>query len=222
MNSFKVFVVDDDVAVLESMQALIQSMNFEVECFESAQHFLETWVEPDSPSCIILDVKMPGMNGLELQSHLVNQGIRIPIVIVSGHADIPKCVTAMKHGAIDFLEKPYRTQQLQAVVTKALEYDEIRRIDDEIMRELQDRFDQLTEQEKLVLDLMVSGTPNKQIASDLDISLRTVQFRRANIMQKLNVESRADLVRLVSKIDSRGSEQLASSADLGQLATKRV
>ena len=199
MNVSKVFIVDSNVSLFESLRALVQAIKCDVECFESSEDFLASWTDPAMPCCMILDTNMPGMNGLELQLHLVNQGVRTPIIVVSDVPDIRNCVTAMKQGAFDFIEKPFRKYQLQSVISRAIETDRVRRLKERETRQIQERFRQLTSQENAVLKLMVEGVPNKEIASELDISLRTVQFRRSNIMSKLDVKTRAELVRLDSK-----------------------
>lgn len=193
-----VYVVDDDINILDSMRSLVEALNYKVKCFGSAQHFLDQWDDTKTPSCIILDLKMPEMDGLELQDRLKALGVETPIIMVSGQADIRNCVSAMKLGAVDFLEKPYRSETLVAAIKKALERDRLRLENAEKQRGIEELFGSLLPQENAVLDLMVNGTPNKQIASELDISLRTVQFRRSNIMKKLRVSTRAELVRLVS------------------------
>ena len=191
-----VFVVDDDPAVRESLSALARASQLQVQCFESAQEFLDA-VDLSRPGCLVLDVRMPGMGGLELQEKLINDGICLPIIFITGHGEVPTSVQAMKQGAVDFLEKPYRPGKLRESILRAIEMDFERRKNQARLSEIKSRMDQLTFSEQAVVERIVAGKTNKVIASDLNISLRTVQFRRASIMKKMKANSRADLVGLM-------------------------
>ena len=205
-----VFVVDDDQAVRRSSELLIRAMDINVVCCASAEEFQATY---DAGSgCLVLDVRMPGMSGIELQKELVDNGIRLPVILVSGHGTVPMSVAAMKRGAIDFLEKPYQPAHLRDCVRRAIELDSTWRQEEIAKRELRIAMGKLSDQEAAVLRGMIAGKANKEIASGLDISLRTVQFRRASLMKKLRVDSRAALMRLVF---SAGQPGLAEDSELG-------
>ena len=191
-----VFIVDDDEAVRESLYATIHAMSLHTKCFDSAEAFLDA-VDPTQPGCLLLDVRMPGMTGIKLQEQLVATKIDLPVIIITGHADIPMAVQSMQQGAVDFLEKPYRSSQLRESVREALRVDAQRRQEREEQKGVEQKLARLTESENDVVERIVSGRTNKQIASELDISLRTVQFRRSSIMKKLDVDSRAALIELV-------------------------
>ena len=195
-NEPTVFIVDDDEAVRESLYATIHAMSLHTKCFESAEAFLEA-CDPAQPGCLLLDVRMPGMTGLELQEQLAATNVGLPVIIITGHADVPMAVQSMQRGAVDFLEKPYRSSQLRESVLEALRVDAQRRQEREEQKGVETRLARLTESENDVVERIVSGRTNKQIASELDISLRTVQFRRSSIMKKLDVDSRAALIELV-------------------------
>ena len=195
-----VTVVDDDDQVRESLATLLQSMNLSVECFASPREFLDTY-SCDQPGCIVLDLRMPQLNGLEVIDELSRRRCRAPIIVISGHGDIPAAVSAMKAGAIDFLEKPYRGATLMEGVRRALEVDARHRKAESERRALLERYESLTPNEKNVLELTVSGKPDKAIALKLDLSLRTIQLRRASVMRKLNARSRADLIRLAQTFE---------------------
>lgn len=190
-----VTVVDDDDQVRESLVALIQSMNLQVECFASGRDFLDRY-QHSRPGCIVLDLRMPQLSGLDVIAELSAREIRVPIIMISGHGDIPAAVSAMKAGAIDFLEKPYRGAALMESVRKAVEIDARQREADAHRNDLAERYARLTADERQVLELTAEGKPDKAIALRLDLSLRTIQLRRASVMRKLNVHSRAELIRL--------------------------
>lgn len=192
-NEKTVFVVDDDRAVRESLSWLISSVGFKVETFDSAQAFLDAY-EAGRPGCLLVDVRMPGISGLELQRHLAAQAICLPVIIVTGHGDVQMAVRAMKDGAFDFIEKPFNDQVLLDLVHKAVRECERRRNVQTERLEVQARVDLLTPRERQVMDMIVAGQTNKQIAHGLDISDKTVEAHRAKVMDKLQAASLAELI----------------------------
>ncbi len=194
-----IFVVDDDEAVRLSTEMLIRSMGLRVETFESATEFLEDF-DPQQPGCVILDIRMPGMSGLELQDHLNEMKASIPIIFVTGHGDVPMAVTAMKAGAVDFIQKPFRDQELIDRVHAALDEDREQRQEAAAQGEINERIKTLTSREFEVMGLVVEGKPNKAIAFDLGLSPRTVEIHRARVMQKMAAGSLADLVRMALRV----------------------
>jgi len=202
-----VFVVDDDPSVRSSLKFLLSSMGLQVESFDSAETFLQR-KPPDVPSCLVLDVRLRGLSGLDFQRELAARNIRIPIVFVTGHGDIPMSVRAMKAGAIEFLTKPYRDQDLLDAVRIALERDRARREQEKDLTDLQQRFDSLTPREQEVISMVVSGMLNKQIADQLGTAENTVKVHRSRAMEKMNAQSFADLVRMIEKL--KGPAEKAS------------
>jgi two-component system, LuxR family, response regulator FixJ len=200
LSSPTVVVVDDDDQVRESLAALIQSMSLDVECFSSGQDFLDNY-SADRPGCIVLDLRLPQLSGLEIIEEMAARNIQSPVIMISGHGDIPAAVSAMKAGAVDFFEKPYRGTALMDSVRKAIARDASNREAQGHRRELLERYESLTDDEKDVLQLTVLGKPDKAIALKLDWSLRTIQLRRASVMRKLNAHSRADLIRLAQWLE---------------------
>lgn len=190
-----VFVVDDDQAVRKSLDMLLRSVGLAAETFPSAGDFLERY-EPDRPGCLVLDVRMPGMSGLELQRSLKERGIQIPIIIVTGHGDVPIAVRAMKDGALEFLEKPYSKQLLLEHVRDALARDQLWREAAASRARIHARIASLTDRERQVMDLVVTGKASKEVAAELGISKKTVDVHRARVMHKMEVESLPELVEL--------------------------
>lgn len=196
MATGTVFVVDDDQAVRKSLEMLFTSVGITARVFAGAQDFLDRY-DPEEPGCLVLDVRMPGMSGLELQRQLKERGIGIPVIIVTGHGDVPIAVRAMKDGALEFLEKPFSKQMLIDHVQAALQRDAERRRGLQRLSDIDTRIATLTEREREVMELVVAGKLSKQIAAELGISKKTVDVHRARVMHKMEVESLAELVELV-------------------------
>lgn len=197
-----VFVVDDDQAVRESLSRLMESVGQEVATYAGAQEFLDSY-DPSRPGCVVLDIRMPGMSGLDLQEKLARDGMRIPVIIISGHGDVEKAVRAMKAGAVDFLRKPYKAKVLLERIGQALELDaKIRRQEAERAKAAA-LIAQLTPREREVMGLLATGAPSKQIAYRLGLSRKTVDVHRAHIMMKLQIDSVVDIARLVEIYDGR-------------------
>jgi FixJ family two-component response regulator len=194
-----VIVIDDDVSVREAVADLLRSVSLEVETFGSAREFLQGEI-PDSPGCIVLDVRLPGESGLEFQRTLFKSNIHIPIIFISAHDDVRTSVRAMKSGAIEFLTKPLREQELLDAVQMGIEHDRVRRQEAKVVTELRLRFKSLTSREQQVLSLVVTGHPNKEIASQLELSEMTVKVHRSQIMRKMQAKSLIDLVRMADKL----------------------
>jgi two-component system response regulator FixJ len=195
-----VYVVDDDSAVRESLGLLLKSVGLSSEVYESAQAFLDSY-RPDRVSCLVADIRMPGMSGLELQKALTALKIEIPIIFITGHGDVPMAVHAMKAGAMDFLSKPFGNQELLERVRRALSLAEVRFRSRQEEAEVRARYELLTPREAEVMAMVVRGAANKVIAMDLGVSQRTVELHRARVMQKMAVRSLAELVRLSEKLD---------------------
>ena len=203
-----VFIVDDDAAIRFAMQALMDSVNLNHEIFESGDEFLEKITE-QRPGCLVLDIRMPGLGGLELQEELIKRGNTLPIIFITGHGDVPMAVEAMQKGAVDFIQKPFRDQELLDRIREALATDEERREEQQQHAEVNERLDRLTRElralagsselanrEREVFDLVVTGKPNKVIAYELGVSQRTVEIHRARVMEKMQARSLADLVKM--------------------------
>ncbi len=198
-----VFVVDDDEAVRTSLRLLLKSVGLPVETFASAQEFLDQF-DPDRAGCLVLDIRMPGMSGLELQQHLNDRHSIMPVVFITGHGDVPMAVEAMQAGAVDFIQKPFRDQDLIDRINRALEKDREMRSELRERDEIRRRMSQLTPREREVLELVTQGKANKVIAGDLNVSQRTVEIHRARVMEKMGANSLAHLVRMVIEAHREG------------------
>jgi len=199
-----IFVVDDDEGVRNSIRFLLKSVGLATKTLASASEFLETY-KPRQPGCLVLDVRMPGMSGLELQQQLNLRGAIIPVIFITGHGDIPMAVEAMQHGAFDFLQKPFRDQDLIDRIQRALERDAHNRAALAQHDRIRARFDSLTPREREVLALMTRGKPNKVMAAELGVSQRTVEIHRARVMEKTGAASLAQLVRMAMDLESEPS-----------------
>jgi len=198
-----VFVIDDDQSVREALRSLLRTVGLEVHTFESTRDFLQA-KRPEVPSCLVLDVRLPGLSGLDLQSELAKSRIDFPIIFISGHGDIPMTVRAIKAGAIEFLTKPFRDQDLLDAVQLGIEQDRVRRLQAASVAVLEERLKSLSTREREVMALVVTGRMNKQIAADLDLSEVTVKVHRSHVMQKMGAKSLAELVRMADRLGISG------------------
>ena len=204
-----VIVIDDDASVREAVEDLFRSVGLGVESFASTREFLQGKI-PDCPGCIVLDVRLPGESGLEFQRALLKSNIQLPIIFISGHSDIHTSVRAMKSGAIEFLTKPLREQELLDAVQMGIERDRVRRQEAKIVAELRERFDSLTSREQEVLSVVIAGHPNKEIAAQLELSEMTVKVHRSQITRKMRAKSLVDLVRMADKLGVHSANSQAS------------
>ena len=205
-----VLVVDDDASVREALSDLFQSVGLRVEVFASTQEFLKN-TRPEGPSCLVLDVRLPGKSGLDFQQELNAANINLPIVFLTGHGDIPMSVRAMKAGAVEFLTKPFREQDLLDAVQTALERDRLNREDEALIAMLRQRFASLTPREQAILTLVVAGRRNKQIAFEIGTSEVTVKVHRTNLMRKMQASSLADLIIMAGKLGIARQSSIARS-----------
>jgi FixJ family two-component response regulator len=201
-HSGVVFVIDDDASLRRAIQRVLGSVGLHVELFGSAREFLAA-SRPDVASCLVLDVRLPGMSGLDLQRELTSAGIHIPLIFITSHGDIPMSVRAMKAGAVEFLTKPFRDQDLLDAIQLALKRDRLRRESEADVQSLRERFESLTPREREILPLVVSGLLNKQIAASIGTSEATVKVHRSQLTRKMGAQSLADLVRMAERIGIR-------------------
>jgi FixJ family two-component response regulator len=194
-----VFVIDDDQSIREALRSLLATVGLEVHTFQSTREFLDA-KRPDLPACLVLDVRLPGVSGLDFQSELNKSNITFPIIFISGHGDIPMTVRAIKAGAIEFLTKPFRDQELLDAVQAGIQQDRQRRTQASGMAGLQERLKTLTAREREVMAYVVTGRMNKQVAADLDLSEITVKVHRGNVMHKMGAKSLAELVRMADQL----------------------
>lgn len=197
-----VFVVDDDASVRDALANLLDSVGISAQMFRSTEEFMHA-ARPDAPACLVLDVRLPGRSGLEFQEELKKAGVEIPIIFITAHGDIPMTKRAMKAGAIEFLTKPFGKKDLLDAIAHGLDRDRLRRKEQANLSVLQSRLDELTPRERQVMDLVVTGLINKQIATQLELSEVTVKIHRGRVMQKMQAASLADLVRIAEKMKPR-------------------
>lgn len=221
MNEPTVFIVDDDQAVARSLRWLIESIQLKVETFASAQAFLDGYVAA-KPACLVLDVRMPGMSGIELQERLTMQRIRVPIIFITGHGDVQMAVRAVQAGAFDFIEKPFNDQDLLDRIQRAISFDSEQRARDSQRARLSALFAGLTTREREVMDLVVEGMSNKAVANALGLSAKTVEVHRAKVMEKMNARSVSDLVKMSMLNNSSVQAAALSTANSDRPATRQT
>ena len=205
-----VFVVDDDPSIRDALSSLIRSVGLGVETFSSAKEFLRRG-RPETPVCLILDIRLPGLNGLELQEHLIRNGIRLPIIFITGHGDIPMSVRAIKAGALEFLTKPFRKRDLLCAIEQAIERDREALMRSRVTAEFRARYDSLTPREQEVMGAVVKGLPNKKIAAGLGTAEITVKIQRSKVMKKMKANSLPSLVLMAEKLGIGSAVECLSS-----------
>ncbi len=201
MLNSTIFIVDDDPAMRDSLSWLLKNIGYTVDVFSSAQEFLEKY-EPQAPGCMVLDVRLPGMSGLQLQQKMKSEGISLPVIIISGHGDVPMAVKAMQQGALVFLEKPFRDQELLDNIQEALVIDTKYRKKDAASKIVRAYIESLTQREKEVMELMVKGDSSKEIAKLCEISVKTVEIHRARVMEKMQAASLPELVHMTINLQT--------------------
>ena len=201
-----VYIVDDDAVVRDALKLLMESVGLQVATFASAQEYLDQF-DADQAGCLIVDVRMPGISGLDLQARLAAERIHPPVIIITGHGDVPMAVRAVQAGAVDFLEKPFNNQAMLDSVHHAIEMDAKRRGESSRLQEIEERYDSLTPREKEVLQLVIEGKRNKNIAFDLDISQSTVEVHRSRVMEKMQARTLSDLMRMTMAMDLLKADQ---------------
>lgn len=201
-----VYIVDDDAVVRDALKLLMESVGLQVAAFASAQEYLDQF-DADQAGCLIVDVRMPGISGLDLQARLAAERIHPPVIIITGHGDVPMAVRAVQAGAVDFLEKPFNNQAMLDSVHHAIEMDAKRRGESSRLQEIEERYDSLTPREKEVLQLVIEGKRNKNIAFDLDISQSTVEVHRSRVMEKMQARTLSDLMRMTMAMDLLKADQ---------------
>jgi FixJ family two-component response regulator len=201
-----VLIVDDDPSVREALGRLFRSVDLEPKLFASVAELMRQKF-PDAPCCLVLDIRLPGVSGLDFQAQLADANIHVPIIMMTGHGDIPMSVRAMKGGAVDFLTKPFRDQDMLDAVAQAIERDRKRRDGDRALAELRERFDSLTTRERQIMELVTAGLMNKQVAGELGLSEITVKIHRGHAMRKMGVRTLADLVRAAESLEVRRAEK---------------
>lgn len=199
-NTPTVFVIDDDAEVRNGLRLLLESVGLKVDCYPSAIEYLKSF-DPTRAGCIVVDVRMPGMSGLDLQEQLAEEAVHPPVIIITGHGDVPMAVRAVKKGAVDFIEKPFRDQILLDSVHRAIELDAVRRGEVSLLDDIRAKLDRLTPREREVLDLVIQGRRNKIISSDLNITLSTVEAHRSKVMEKMDAESLSHLMRMMLALE---------------------
>ncbi|MES9962168.1 MAG: response regulator transcription factor [Candidatus Sedimenticola sp. 20ELBAFRAG] len=205
MSEVTVFIVDDDQEVRDALQLLMESVGLKVETFGSAQDYLDQF-DASRAGCLVLDIRMPGMSGLDLQARLAAESIHPPIVIITGHGDVPMAVRAVQAGAVDFVQKPFNDQQLLDSVHRAIEQDSVQRGEVSKLLEIQERLGKLTPREREVMELVIAGKRNKVIAADLNISQSTVEAHRAKVMEKMQADTLSSLMRMMLTLEAHGPE----------------